>query len=97
LRAALGAARPGDVVHLPAGTYVLRDELDIPAGVVLEGEGPDRTVLEIPVSLTDLRGNRGLASGKTSDFAFGGAFIRATGRDDGALLATVVANAARGT
>jgi hypothetical protein len=42
LRAALGAARPGDVVHLHAGTYVVKDSLEIPSGVVLEGEGVRR-------------------------------------------------------
>jgi hypothetical protein len=97
LRSALGAARPGDVVHLGAGVYVIRAPLELPSGVVLEGEGPDRTVLEVPVSLTDLGGNRGLAAGETSDYAFGGAFLRAAGADDGRPLATVIARAARGT
>jgi hypothetical protein len=97
LRALLAAARSGDVVHLRAGSYVLREPLDLPSGVVLEGDGRDATVLEVPLSLTDLNGNRGLARGKTSDYAFGGAFIQAKGGDDGQALATVTADAARGT
>jgi hypothetical protein len=97
LRAALGAARPGDVVHLRVGVYLVKEPLEVPSGVVLEGDGRDRTIIDVPVSLTDVKGNRGLAAGKTSDYAFGGAFIRATGGDDGEQLATVTANAARGT
>jgi hypothetical protein len=97
LRAVLASARPGDVVHLRAGVYVLKAPLELPSGVVLEGDGPERTVLEVPVSLTDLQGNRGLAAGKTSDYAFGGAFLRASGADEGKPLATVIASAARGT
>jgi hypothetical protein len=39
IRAALAAVAPGGVVHLPAGDYVLTDSLEVPDGILLEGEG----------------------------------------------------------
>lgn len=45
LQARLDAATPGTVVRLAAGTYTLARTLRIPPGVVLAGQGVDRTVL----------------------------------------------------
>ncbi len=45
LQARLDAAAPGTVVRLAAGTYTLATTLRVPPGVVLAGEGVDRTVL----------------------------------------------------
>jgi hypothetical protein len=96
LEAALSAAGPGDVVHLPAGTYRLTDQLEIPSGVVLQGAGMDATTLDIPISLTDLKGNPGLDGGGTSSYSFGSGFIEASGGSNGSELATVTAPALRG-
>jgi hypothetical protein len=96
LKAALEAARSGDVVRLPAGVYVLREPLTLKSGVVLAGDGADATVIEVPVSLTDLYGNPGLEGGGNSSYSFGGAFLEARGKDDGERLGEVTAPAARG-
>jgi hypothetical protein len=96
LKAALAMAHAGDVVHLPAGVYVLREPLELTNGVVLAGDGSDQTVIEVPVSLTDLYGNPGLERGGSSSYAFGGAFLKARGHDDGDELAQVTAAAERG-
>jgi len=93
--AALAAASSGDVVAVPAGVFIIKKTLTLKSGVVLQGAGPDQTILEVPVSLTDVYGNPGLATG-TSSYSFGGAFIEADGGDGGATLATVTAPAARG-
>jgi hypothetical protein len=96
LQAALEAAGTGDVVYLPAGVYVLREPLTLKSGVVLAGAGADASVLDVPVSLTDLYGNPGLEGGGNSSYAFGGAFLKARGKDDGDELAQVTAPAERG-
>jgi len=46
LRAALGAAVSGDVVHVPSGTYVLSSGvLSIPTGVTVAGDGARGTIV----------------------------------------------------
>jgi MYXO-CTERM domain-containing protein len=94
---ALASAQPGDVVSIPAGRFVISDKLTLESGVVLRGAGPNATVLEIPVSLTDNYGNPGLDGGGQSSYSFGGAFIESKGSDGGDVLANVTAPAARGT
>jgi hypothetical protein len=94
--AALAAARAGDVVRVPAGVYELRARITVPSGVVLQGAGRDATIVEVPVSLTDVYGNPGLDRGGNSSYSFGRAFIEVKGRDEGAELAEVSAAAARG-
>ena len=93
--AALGVAKAGDVVGIPAGIFIIKKKLTVPSGVVLQGAGQDKTILDVPVSLTDAYGNPGLASG-TSTYSFGQAFIEASGSDGGATLATVTQKALRG-
>jgi len=44
VRKMLSTARPGQTVHLPAGTY--RMSLVVPEGVSLRGDGYDKTILE---------------------------------------------------
>lgn len=45
LQQALDRCPPGQVVRLAAGRYTIDDTLTVPDGVVLRGEGPDRTQL----------------------------------------------------
>lgn len=42
---AFSIAEPGDVVFVPAGRYTIRQTLEIPNGVTLEGAGMDETIL----------------------------------------------------
>src|SRR5262249_24845240 len=46
IQAALDACPPGEVVLAPAGTYRVGTGLSVPSGVVLRGEGPDKTRIE---------------------------------------------------
>ncbi len=45
IRTALSIAQPGDTVWIPAGTYHIRQTLEVPSGVTLRGAGMDETVL----------------------------------------------------
>ncbi|PSC75203.1 band 7 [Micractinium conductrix] len=73
----------GGVVFFPAGTYVLRKPVEVRrSGVVFRGEGQGRTVIRIPVSLSDVYAGtwRKLSNGKiTSNWCFGGAFFEFSG------------------
>jgi outer membrane protein assembly factor BamB len=46
LAGAVGAAQPGDVIGLGAGTYRLTDTLRVPAGVSIRGAGAGATTLD---------------------------------------------------
>jgi outer membrane protein assembly factor BamB len=55
LPAAVGAAQPGDVIMLGAGTYVLAETLRVGAGVSIQGAGAGRTTLDaagLPVGVS---------------------------------------------
>ena len=95
-RAAIAAVEGGGVVFVPAGTFIISDKLTLTDGVVLRGAGRDETILEVPVSLTDVYGNPGLDGGGTSTYSFGKGFIEASGGSSSHVLATVTANASRG-
>jgi hypothetical protein len=95
-QSAIAAAAGGGVVSVPAGRFIVSDKLTLTQGVVLRGGGRDATVIDIPVSLTDLYGNPGLEGDGTSSYSFGRAFIEARGNMSTVELAQVVANASRG-
>jgi len=46
LAAALMTAQPGDVVHVGAGRMRIGETIRVPAGVTMEGAGPQRTVID---------------------------------------------------
>ncbi len=94
--AALSAAKSGDVIGIPAGKFIIKKKLTLDSGVVLQGAGPSKTILDIPVSLTDAYGNTGLSGGGKSSYSFGAAFIEADGGDSGKKLADVTQAAKRG-
>jgi outer membrane protein assembly factor BamB len=87
LAGALGAAQPGDVITLGAGTYTLTETLRIRAGVSIQGAGAGATILD----------GRGLAVGVSFDGASGG---KKTGLDGvtvtGADTCVVVSDGATG-
>ena len=54
---AIDAARPGEAVYAPAGTYDFDGMLEIRKGdISVQGDGPDRTVLNFRRSLTEITG-----------------------------------------
>jgi hypothetical protein len=93
LQAAIDATRDGALV-LPAGRYVIHDVLHIPQSrVVIRGEGPERTVLVVAVSLTEAHP---LPVGSGNSYSFGGGFVDVRGRVEGRTLDKVVLPAPRG-
>lgn len=91
--------REGGVLAVPAGTYVLRKPLEINRpGVVLRGEGPDRSRLFFPLSLTELDPREELVELGTAKnpYSFSGAFLTIRGEDRGRRLAALSQPAARG-
>lgn len=76
-RRAIEAAEDGAIL-IPAGKYVLSDILWIrKPGIVLRGEGKDRTVLIFPRELEDVRPNMSQTSSgsPTSGYSWSGGFI----------------------
>jgi len=100
-RKALAAIRSGALL-VPAGRYVVTDYLDLTAsGIVLRGEGPDKTTLYFPDPLSKKYPHPTQNSGgtPTQAWSWSGGFIRISGeraRDAGAGV-PLTADAARGT
>lgn len=95
-REALRTVGEGGAVFVPAGRYVITDVLEITrSGVVLRGEGPDRSVLVLPKSLSQVRPAAHEDKGKAI-YSFTGGFVTMTGTDGGARLSEVSAPAKRG-
>lgn len=98
IRKAIASVQSGAVL-LPAGRYKITDRLVInKPGVVLRGEGPDKTTLFMPKSLLEIeRGAafEGLAPFKNA-FSFGGAFVEIEGTSPAPPLTKVTAEAERG-
>ncbi len=86
----------GGVVFVPAGRYVLTDVLEITRpGVVLRGEGPERSVLVMPRPLSAIHPLGNVDKVKTA-YSFTGGFVVLRGTDKGGRLAAVVGPARRG-
>jgi hypothetical protein len=71
------------VIYLPAGTYILTSVINIRKQIVIRGDGPDKTILRFPKSLTDLYGNT-YVEGRwvgTSQYSHGTGFINIGGWD----------------
>lgn len=87
-KAALNNAVYGDVVAVPAGRFILAEEIEMPNGVVLQGAGSENTTLYVPTNLVDVAG---------IDPSFNGGFIYMKGTAaDGAQLANITQPARRG-
>lgn len=89
-------ATPRGAILVPAGRYVLTDVVTISrSGLVLRGEGPDRTVLVCPKSFTQIRGQV-IVDGFKSKWAFTGGFVTLRGRAASSPIAKVTAPVQRG-
>ena len=86
---ALKAANAGTIL-IPAGRYVVSQQLKINrGGVVLRGEGRDKTVLIFSKSLADLLG-------ANASWSWSGGLINFEGYDSGQSIAAVTSAAKRG-
>lgn len=95
---ALQEAR-GKVIGVPPGRYVITDILEIHhSHTVLQGAGPSRSTLYMPIPLEQIRSNMGeTTSGRpTSNYSWSGGIVWARGAWNGQLLTTVTAPAERG-
>lgn len=94
--AALATGREG-TIFIPAGRYKLTQQLRIiRRHVNIQGEGPDKTILYFPRSLTDVVGpGKGHAPG--GSWSWSGGFVSFEGGNNGEKIARITANAARGT
>lgn len=89
----------GKTIFIPAGRYVITDILEIrTAGTVLQGAGPEKTVLYVPKPLEKIRSNMGATtSGRpTSNYSWSGGVVWAKGQWDKESLAKVTKSASRG-
>jgi hypothetical protein len=69
------------VLFIPAGTYVIAKRIDISKGnLVLRGDGPGKTILLFPNSLTDLSGNKAKGT-EASQWSFGPGLFNVNGND----------------
>jgi len=86
-------------IEVPAGRYRITDRLDITRpGVVLRGEGPDKSILFFPTPLNEIRPNWGATTTgeRTSNYSWSGGFIELRGRFGSQNLADIVQPARRG-
>lgn len=93
---ALRTVPEGGAVLVPAGRYVITDVLEITrSGVVLRGEGPEKSVLVPPKPLSQIHPKEHVDKVKTA-YSFTGGFVVLKGSDEGARLGDVAAPAKRG-
>ncbi len=86
---ALGSIREG-VIMIPEGRYKLTQQIKIRRrGVILRGDGIDKTVLLFPKSLSEVTGSSG-------NWSWSGGMISFEGWDNGNPLADITAPAMRG-
>ncbi|MDZ4800829.1 MAG: glycosyl hydrolase family 28-related protein [Bryobacteraceae bacterium] len=87
------------VIRVPAGRYKITGILDVKkSGVVIRGDGPDKTTLFFPTPLSDIRPDWGATTGgqRTSNYSWAGGFIWFRGSFGNRRLATVASESARG-
>lgn len=90
---------PRGVILIPAGRYVITGIIEITRpGLVLRGEGRDRTVLYFPRTLTDVRPDWGATTTgrRTSNYSWSGGFLWVRGSLGLQKITEVTAPAARG-
>jgi hypothetical protein len=93
---ALRTVPEGGAVLVPAGRYVISDVLEITrSGVVLRGEGPDKSILVMPKPLSVIHPRVHPDKGKMF-YSFTGGFVVLKGSDEGTRLGNVAASAKRG-
>jgi len=83
VQAAVDKAQPGDIVEIPAGTFLFSGQVVAPDGIHIRGAGKDRTIL--------IKSTSGSKSMFTVDvvhkepFKFSGITLQGKGRDNGDL------------
>jgi hypothetical protein len=93
------AATQSGAILVPAGRYMITDFVTIKkSNVVLRGEGPDKTILWFPLSLSEVQPHWAfLGNGhRISTWTFGGSFLTLEGGITQRTLALVNAEAKRG-
>lgn len=93
LRRAIASVKSGALL-IPAGRYVITDFIDLNrSGVVLRGEGPDRTKLYFPKPLGEIHPSPTKNSGgtPTQEWSWSGGFVRLRGRGDSGGRASALA------
>lgn len=89
----------GEVIGVPPGHYLITDIIEIRySGTVLQGAGPNETILLAPKPLESIRSNMGsTTSGRpTSNYSWSGGILWAKGEWDARVLANVTSSARRG-
>ena len=93
------AAIDRGVILVPAGRYKITSIVEIhKSGIVLRGEGPEKTTLYFPIPLNEIRPNWGATTtgDRTSNYSWSGGFVWIGGRATRRPLANVTAEAHRG-
>lgn len=95
-RNAIRDARVPGAVLVPPGRYLLTDVVEINrSGIVLRGEGPEKSILVIPKPLSEIHPLANVDAVKSA-YSFTGGFVVMKGTDRGADVADVVALSKRG-
>lgn len=95
---AIGSVKSGAVL-IPEGKYKITQIIEITKpGIVLRGEGSDKTILYFPTVLNDIRPDWGATTtgDRTSNYSWAGGFIWFKGSFQSQTLAEIVSPAARG-
>lgn len=93
------AEAPAGAIEIPAGRYKITKILEITRpGIVLRGEGPDKTILCFPTQLNDIRPDWGATTSgqRTSNYSWAGGFVWFKGNRYGRTVTTITAPAKRG-
>lgn len=92
-------AKVDGAIEVPAGRYVIRQILEIKrSGVVLRGEGPQKSILVCPIPLNEIRPDWGATTGgdRTSNYSWSGGFVWIRGEMQNKALTKIVRVAQRG-
>lgn len=95
-QSAIRAASSQGAVLVPSGRYVITDVLEIDrSGIVLRGEGPEKSVLVFPHPLSELHPRENVDAVKSA-YSFTGGFIVMRGTDQGRHVSEIIAPSKRG-
>lgn len=87
-------------ILIPAGTYILSGIIRLDkSGIVLRGEGPEKTILHFTNTLEDVASNMGETTGgrPTSNYSWSGGFIWSRGKIERKLISPVTSESKRGS